>query len=233
MTRSAIWYVSISLTGVLILMCGATNVRAQPTSDGGGAWASVFVAVPIGDRLEARADGLLQVTNDVSWVGWQLTRVIIVRTLNDHLTVGGGYTWFRIGNGGGGDSVEHRAVQELDVRMPIRTDTLVISLRTRLEERRREQQPGTAFRLRQQARLDVQLDTRGVRAVAWNEYFVSINGTEWSGRSGPSFMLNFVGIHVPLTQRTAIEPGYLNQTIFVARRNPILHVAALFITAHL
>jgi hypothetical protein len=34
-------------------------------------------------------------------------------------------------------------------------------------------------------------------------------------------------------KRTAIEPGYLNQTIFVAGRNLMLHVAALFVTAHL
>jgi len=233
MTRSAIWYVCVSLTGMLIVMCGATNVRAQTTKDAVGAWASVFVAVPIGDTLEVRTDGILQVTSDVSWVGWELARVIILRTLNDHVALGGGYTWFRIGNRTGGHSVEHRAVQELDLRVPIRMDALVISLRTRLEERRREQQPGTAFRLRQETRLDVQLGTRGVRAVAWNEYFFLISGTEWSGRAGPSLMLNFVGVHVPVTKRTAIEPGYLNQTIFVAGRNPMLHVAALFVTAHL
>src|SRR5262249_28537390 len=168
-----------------------------------------------------------------SWVGWQLTRVIIVGTLTDHLAVGGGYTWFRIGNGKGGHSVEHRAVQELDLRLPIGMNAVVISLRTRLEERRREQQSGTAFRLRQQTRLDLQLNTRGVRAVAWNEDFFSINGTEWSGRSGPRLMLNFVGVHVPVTKATAIEPGYLNQTIFIAGRNPILHVAASFVTVHL
>ena len=233
MARSALWYVRISLAGVLIVTFGTADAPAQTTHNDVGGWASFFVAVPIGNELEVRADSILQVTNDVSWVGWELARVIVLRTLKDHLAVGGGYTVFRIGNGTGGHSVEHRAVQELDVRMPIRTDTLVISLRTRLEERRREQQPGTAFRLRQQARLDVQLDTRGVRAVAWNEYFFSINGTAWSGRSGPSLMLNFVGVHVPVTKRTAIEPGYLNQTIFVVGRNPILHVAALFVTAHL
>src|SRR5262249_42407635 len=149
------------------------------------------------------------------------------------LAVGGGYTWFRLGNETGSHSVEHRAVQELDLRMPIGMNALVISLRTRLEERHREEQPATAFRLRQQTRLDIPLDTRGVKGVAWDEYFFSINGTEWSGRSGPRFMLNFVGVHVPVTKRTAIEPGYLNQTIFVAGRNPVLHVAALFVTARL
>src|SRR5262245_55358957 len=142
MTRSASCIVCVSLAGVLAVPFGVTDAWGQPTHADVGAWASVFVAVPIGDRMEARADGIRQGTDDVSWVGWELARIIIVRTLNDHLAVGGGYTWFRIGNGRGGHSVEHRAVQELDLRMPIRMDALVISLRTRLEERRRERQLG-------------------------------------------------------------------------------------------
>src|SRR5262245_58150640 len=97
MTRSASCIVCVSLAGVLAATFGATDARAQPTHDVVGAWASVFVAVPLGDRMEARADGILQRTDNVSWVDWELARVIIVRTLNDHLSVGGGYTWFRIG----------------------------------------------------------------------------------------------------------------------------------------
>src|SRR5262245_46493119 len=33
----------------------------------------------------------------------------------------------------------------------------------------------------------------------------ALDGTEWSGRSGPRLMLNFVGVHVPVTKRTAIS----------------------------
>ena len=46
-------------------------------------------------------------------------------------------------------------------------------------------------------------------------------------------MLNFGGVHIPVTKSTAIEPGYLNQTIFVGGRNQVHHVAALFVVAHL
>jgi hypothetical protein len=94
-------------------------------------------------------------------------------------------------------------------------------------------QPGTAFRLRQLTRLEIPLDTRGVRAVVWNEYFASVNRTGWSGRAGPALMLNFAGVHVPLTRKTAIEPGYLNQMLFVAGRNRVHHVVAVFFTARL
>jgi hypothetical protein len=45
--------------------------------------------------------------------------------------------------------------------------------------------------------------------------------------------LNFVGLHVPLTARTAIEPGLLNQTVFATGRNQTHHVAAPFAVVRL
>ena len=45
--------------------------------------------------------------------------------------------------------------------------------------------------------------------------------------------MNFAGVHVPLTRKTAIEPGYLNQMLFVAGRNRVHHVVAVFFTARL
>jgi hypothetical protein len=67
-----------------------------------------------------------------------------------------------------------------------------------------------------------------VRGVAWSEYFHSINGTDWSGESGPALVLTFVGVHVPVSRRTTIEPGYLNQTNFIGGRNQTCHVVAVF-----
>src|SRR5262245_18137302 len=180
MTRSAIWYLCVSLAEAITVTCGTTAARAQTAQSGVEAWTSMFVAVPIGDRLEMRADGIFQITDAVSRVGWELARVLVVVRLNDRLSVGGGYTGMRASNETGSHSVEHRAVQELGLRVPIGMNPVGISLRTRLEERRRNEQLATAFRLRQQTRLDLPLGTRGVRAVAWNECFFAINGTEWS-----------------------------------------------------
>jgi hypothetical protein len=232
--RSRYAYVSpvgVSLVGLLAATFGATNAAAQTTRTDVQVWPSSAVTAPIGDRLEIRADGLLQIIDDTSRVGRELARVVVVGKLTDQMAVGAGYTWTHVDDGAGGHAVEHRAVQEIDLRTPVTISAFVISSRTRLEERRREHVSTTAVRLRQLTRLDVPLGTGGVRAVAWNEYFHSINTTAWSGRSGPGLMLNFVGLRVPVTSRMAIEPGYLNQTNFVAGRNQSFHVVALFFTA--
>jgi hypothetical protein len=235
MAISAARYACIPAAAIIAVTLGAASTAAQTTPTDVQVWPSVAVTAAMGNRLELRADGLLQVTDGVSRVSRELARVIVVGRLNDRVAVGGGYTWTSVEDGTGSRSVEHRAVQEIDLRVPLgmNANALVLSSRTRLEERRREQEPAIAFRLRQLTRLDLPMGDRGLRAVVWNEYFHAINETDWSGRSGSRLMLNFVGIHVPVTNRIAIEPGYLNQTDFVPGRNQAHHVVALFITARL
>jgi hypothetical protein len=233
MTSFTIWYARMPLAVVLTAALGTATIQAQATHDDLQIWPSIAVVVPLGERVEVRADALLQTTTDLSRVGRQLARVIVGRSLNDRLTVGAGYTWTRVKNATGSHSVEHRAVQEVALRVPVGLTAVVFSSRTRFEQRRRSLQPETAVRLRQLTRLDVLLDHRGLRAVGWNEYFASLNRTDWSGRAGPGLMLNFAGIHVPVTRKIAVETGYLNQTIFVAGRNNVDHVVAMFFTARL
>lgn len=180
-----------------------------------------------------RADGVLQVTENVSRVSRELARVVLIGKLNDRLALGGGYTWTCVDEGTGRRSVEHRAVQQIDLRITAGMTAVVLSSRTRLEERRQEDRTAIGIRLRQQTRVDVPVGHRGSRAVVWNEYFHAINSTDWSGRSGPRLMFNFVGIHLPVAKRIAIEPGYLNQMDFVAGRNRLHHVVALFLSTRL
>jgi hypothetical protein len=233
MTSLTIRYAHMPLAVMLTAALGTATVQAQATDDDVQVWPSVAVVVPLGERVEVRADALLQMTTDLSRVGRQLARVVFGRSLNDRLTVGAGYTWTRVKNAAGSHYVEHRAVQEVALRVPVGLTAVVFSSRTRVEQRRRSLQPATAVRLRQLTRLDILLDHRGVRAVGWNEYFASLNSTDWSGRTGPGLMLNFAGIHVPVTRKIAIETGYLNQTIFVAGRNDVGHVVAMFFAARL
>jgi predicted secreted protein len=233
MARFTIWHASAFLAAVLTLTVGATNAQAQTAHDDVDVWTSLLVATPVGSRTELRADGMLQATNDASRVGWELARIILVGTLNERVTAGGGYAWFRVEDATGRHAVEHRAVQELALRIPLDRRAVVISLRTRLEERHRETYSATAFRLRQQARVDIPLGARGLRATGWNESFFALNTTAWSGRSGPSFILDFVGLHVPVLKGMAIEPGYLSQTEFVTSRNRMHHAVALFVTLRL
>lgn len=217
-----------TFAAVVAAMAGTVSASAQTTRSDIQAWPSAAVTASVGGRFEIRADGLVQVTDDLSRVSRELLRVVVVGEVNDRLALGGGYTWTRVEGLAGHRVVEHRAVQQVDLRVPVSASASVLSSRTRLEARRRERDAAMAFRLREQVRLDVPFGGRGVRGVAWSEYFHSINGTDWSGESGPALVLTFVGLHVPVSRRTTIEPGYLNQTNFIGGRNQTCHVVAVF-----
>jgi hypothetical protein len=222
-----------AIAGVVASLIGTLSVSAQTTTSDIQAWPSVAVTASVTGRLEIRADGLLQITDDVSRVGRELGRVVIVGEVNEHLALGGGYTWTRVEDRAGKRVVEHRAVQQVDVRIPVARDASVVSSRTRLEERYQEREAAMALRLREQIRLDVPVAGRGVSAVVWSEYFHSINRTAWSGRSGPALVLTFVGLRIPVNRHATIEPGYLNQTNIVAGRNQARHAVAVLFAVRL
>jgi hypothetical protein len=199
----------------------ATDANGQTGRDV-QVWPSVAVTTGVGDRLEIRADGLLQITDALSRVSRELLRVVVVTKLNDTTSLGAGYTWTRVGRDDGGRTVEQRGIQQIELRMR------VVSFRARLEERRQRFTPETAVRLRLQGRLEAPLGADRARAVVWSEYFHGLNTTRWSGPGGPRLVLSFVGIHVPLNGWAAIEPGYINQTNLTAGRNHAQHALAAF-----
>lgn len=217
-----------TLAAVVAALAASANPSAQATGTDIQAWPSAAVTVSFAGRVEIRADGLLQLTDALSRTGLGLLRVVIVAKVNDRVALGGGYTWTRVEGRPGRHAVEHRALQQVDVRLPVSEGGCVVSSRTRLELRRQAIDAATSFRLREQVRLDVPVAGRGVTAVAWTEYFHSINGTGWSGESGPALVLTFVGVHLPVGRRTTIEPGYLNQSNFIGG-NRARHVVAVFL----
>jgi hypothetical protein len=233
MASRAVRYSCVLTAVVIAVVLGGATAAAQTPPADIEFWPSLSVSAPIRNWWEVRADGLLQVTGNASRISRELARVVVIGKINDRLAVGGGYTWTCVDDREGRQSVEHRAVQEVDLRIAGDTSAIILSSRTRLEERRREQEPAIAVRLRQQTRLDLPLGNRAIRAVVWNEYFHALNATDWSGRSGPRLMLNFAGLHMPIARKIAIEPGYLNQTDFVAGRNQLHHVVALFLIMRL
>lgn len=222
-----------TIAGVAAALIGTVSASAQTTGSDVQAWLSVAVTAPVGERLEIRVDGLLQITDDVSRITRELVRGLVMAEVNEHLSLGGGYTWTHAEELEGYRAREHRAVQQIDLRIPIAFGARAISSRTRLEERHRERDSQLAFRLREQVRIDVPVAARGIRTVVWSEYFHSLNGTGWSGASGPALVLTFVGLHLPFSSRTTVEPGYLNQTNFTEGRNPTRHVVAVFVAMRL
>jgi hypothetical protein len=212
-------------------MIWSAPIIAQDRHSDAQVWNSISGTASLGQRAEIRIDGLIQLADDATRAGRELVRAVVLARLGDRVKLGGGYVWTQIEPVAGVRLTEHRAVQELDVRTPILRGSLVLALRTQMEERRRERLAGTSLRWRQLTRLDVPLGRDGVSAVLWDEYFHEFRQTGWSGRAGPSLMINFVGVHLPITRRIAIEPGYLNQTQFDRGPNRVRHALALYTTA--
>ena len=204
--------------------------QAQTTRSDVELWSSLSASGQVSRNLDVRTDVLLTLRDNASRPGRELVRVVLLADVSDRLKIGGGYVWTHVDAGAGPHYVEHRAVQEVDFRTPLTKHGVTLTTRTQLEERLRERRNGISLRLRQLSRLDFPLGRAGVRAVFWNEYFHEFVRRDWSGRSGPSLMLNFAGVRVPVTRSIAVEPGYLNQTQFDAGRNRVRHIAAMFAT---
>ena len=217
---------------VVAAMVGTGNASAQTPNSDIQAWPSATVTASVGGRLEIRADGILQVTNEVSRVGRELLRVVVIGEVNDRLALGGGYTWTRVEGPGGIESsnIGCATGRPLPSRLGGRERSLVADTAGGAASGARGRN-GVPIARADQARRSL----RGAwsEGVVWSEYFHSINRTDWSGESGPALVLTFVGVHIPVSKRTTIEPGYLNQMNFIVGRNQARHVVAVFFAMRL
>jgi hypothetical protein len=211
------------------MLAAATPIGASAQDRDFQLWASVSATTPLGRELEMRVDTLSTLADEASTPGRQLLRLVALAKISSHLKGGGGGVWTHVDVKGARDVNERRAVQELDLREQLAPRLLLVA-RTQIEERWRERTRGMSLRWRQLTRLELSLAKNGPALVGWNEYFHELRGTAWAGDAGPSLMLNFVGVRLPVTHAISAEPGYLNQTNFLKGRNGVVHAAALFVT---
>ena len=195
-------------------------------------WLDGRVSAPVAGKIGFSIETLLQITNGVSRPGLLLVRPLVTYTVNSRVSVGGGYTYLAADDHVGSNFHEHRAVEEITLKSSSKSDQLLLTSRTRLEQRFRDHEEGTQWRLREMARLDVPIG-EGRRLVGSTEIFVALNQTTWGGRSRPLFLQSFAGVHFPISKKAAIEPGYINQTYFDPGANRTRHALALFFTSAL
>ena len=218
---------------LLALIAASPAVATQKRSDF-QIWPVAGITVPVSEHVETTTDVLLGFTDGASRAGGQLLlRAIVSYRLSERLSVGGGYTYIRMDDGIGARFKEHRTVQDALFRSSTERSRPVFILRSRLEERLREGERGTALRLRLLTRINFPLTGDGPGVVAWNEMFCAIDQRSWSGRRGLAFTLSFLGLSIPLSENVKVEPGYLNQTYLARGDDRVRHVLAVFLTARL
>jgi hypothetical protein len=96
--------------------------------------------------------------------------------------------------------------------------------RTRLEQRNLEGGNDTGHRLRQMVRATKPLAGYStVSLVAWDEFFLHLNDTDWGARQGYDQNRLFVGASWAIKPKAFLEVGYLNQYVNVRGADKMNH----------
>lgn len=173
-------------------------------------------------KLELTGDAILLFTDDASRLGQSLFRGVATYNLTDQLSAGAGYTFTTWNLNATARQTEHRIVQDLIYR-PSLGQKLAVTLRVRAEERFRESEIMSAIRIRVLTRFELPVSLWRIRAVAWNETFYGVNGTNWSP-VGATLSLSFAGVNFPLSEQLMVEPGYLNSRSLSLGEPDIRHI---------
>jgi hypothetical protein len=190
-------------------------------------WLAQTATINAGKKAVVWLEAQERFTNDASRLGQLLLRPAIGYKLDKTTTVFLGYAYVMTDRVGPAKTNEHRVFQQLSFRILGDGKGVTLTGRTRLEQRWLEEQPGTAWRLRQQIRLTAPLSEK-VRGVLWTEPFIGFNQTGFQ-RDGIGVWRNFAGISGPLSKTVSIEPGYLNQYVVRNGADRIDHTASLTI----
>ena len=176
-------------------------------------WQTLNVSVALPDnfkvsnetvRRSSDARGFYEVENNFM-VGKKVNKVV---------TLWLGYTFDPQYNHGTFRVREHRFRQQVNFDNFAVLGKVRLSGRVRLEERWREGQTGTAYRLRPQVKAVVPIAGKVTLGVS-SEQFFNLNNTGFQTVDGLERMRNAIFITVPLSKKISVDFGYLNQHGFV------------------
>lgn len=124
---------------------------------------------------------------------------------------------------------EHRVWQQfLHNFQPI--GAVSIQSRTRLEQRFIENADDTGYKIRQMIRLTMPSKLHDqLTWVAYDEYFLNLNETDYGARRGFDQNRAFVGVNWTFNPSVKLEVGYLNQYINAKNTNSMNHVVSTMI----
>ncbi|PLK27498.1 DUF2490 domain-containing protein [Novosphingobium sp. TH158] len=204
-------------------------LAAHAAEEDANIWLAQTATVDLGGGGQLWLEAQERFTNDASRLGQFLVRPAIGYKLDKTTTAWIGYAYVMTDPVGPVRTNEHRLFQQLSFRLLGDGKGVTITGRTRLEQRFLEEQPGTAWRLRQQLRLTAPLSGK-MRGVVWTEPFIGLNETGFQ-RDGLGLWRNFAGVSVPLGKAVTLEPGYLNQWVVRNGADRVDHTANLTLSA--
>lgn len=196
----------------LAALCAASPALASEDTQ---YWqsATLNLALPDGFKLQneivfrtSEAKGFYEVENNFM-AGKKVSKVV---------TLWLGYTFDPQYNHGTFTRREHRFRQQVNFDNFAKLGKVKLSGRVRLEERWREGQSGTGFRLRPQVKASIPLIGKATVSLSV-EPFINLNNTAFQANDGLDRVRTGLSVGVPLSKQFSIDLGYLNQHTFAQR----------------
>ena len=172
-------------------------------------WETLNVTVNLPDNFKLNSETITR-TSDARGFYEVEENVMIGKKVSKKVTVWLGYTYNPTYLQGQFRAREHRFRQQVNFDNVANLGKVRLSGRVRLEERWRNGQPGTAWRLRPQIKATLPLPDKFSLSVS-HESFIDLNTRTFQRVEGYERMRNSVNLGVPLTKNLGMDIGYLNQ----------------------
>ena len=190
----------------------AFQVPAQATEEDEQIWLAQFSTFSVGNKWLVFTELQARQTDGAERLGQVIVRPAVGYQVSDAVSVFAGYAWVRTEPKGRAASTEHRAYQQLSVRLTGGPGKVTVASRTRLEQRFIVGRSDMGWRMRNLVRLDVPLG-KGYSAIVSGEPFVNLDTTTWGQRAGFDQMRGFAGVGIPVARGVALEVGYAGQYV--------------------
>jgi hypothetical protein len=202
----------------------STCASASPDEDG-RAWLTVNAIGPLpAKNWHWYAELQPRFREEASEFDQVLTRPAVFYNTSKQSSIWAGYAHVVTDPIGQPSFEEHRVWQQLLHNFqPI--GAVSIQSRTRLEQRFIENADDTGHRIRQMIRLTMPSKLHDqLTWVAYDEYFLNLNETDYGASRGFDQNRAFVGINWAFNPSVRLEVGYLNQYINNQNTNNMNHV---------
>ncbi len=211
---------------LLAVVCGffSATVLASPDEDG-RAWLNITAIGSLpAENWHWYAEMQPRWREELSEFDQLIIRPAVFYTTSKQSSVWAGYARVVTHPNGRANFDEDRIWQQfLHNFEPIQS--VSIQSRTRLEQRFIENADDTGYRLRQMFRLTMPSKVSAqLTWVAYDEYFLNLNHTDYGARKGFDQNRAFAGLNWTFNPNLKMEVGYLNQYINAKNTNAMNHV---------